>query len=136
MSQILVHPFFWDDTKKLLFLKDASERFEIEDANAVIVQTVETEAEEVVGTDWGTKLDQFLIDNLGKYRKYNFGAVRDLLRVIRNKSHHYRGQKYPNITHTDLPLEVQQALGPLPDGFLGYFLSRYPKLFMHTVSSS
>ena len=31
-----------------------------------------------------------LIENLGKYRKYDFTSIRDCLRVIRNKKHHYR----------------------------------------------
>lgn len=45
------------------------------------------------------------VDNLmvGKHRKYS-NSVRDLLRVIRNKTQHYY----------DLPEDVQQALGPLP----------------------
>jgi hypothetical protein len=43
-------------------------------------------------------------DDLGRYRKYNGVLVRDLLRVIRNKSHHHR----------DLASEVRAALGELP----------------------
>ncbi len=72
-------------------MKDASDRLESEEPTAEIVQTFEAQAAEVVGPDWGLRLDQFLIENLGKYRKYNYATLRDLLRVIRNKSHHYRG---------------------------------------------
>lgn len=124
VQEILTHPFFWDDTKKLHFLKDASDRMEIEDPAADIVLALEAEAQQTVGIDWSQTIDKFLVENLGKYRKYNFASVRDLLRVIRNKSHHYR----------DLPVEVQTALGPLPGGFLSYFTSRFPNLFMHTWS--
>ncbi len=31
-----------------------------------------------------------LIYHAGKYRKYSFGSLRDLLRVIRNKHNHFR----------------------------------------------
>ena len=35
-------------------------------------------------------MDHALLGNLGKYRRYNYHSVRDLLRVIRNKCNHYR----------------------------------------------
>jgi serine/threonine-protein kinase/endoribonuclease IRE1 len=47
---------------------------------------LESNAEDIVGKDWlKNSLDRNLVDNLGKYRKYDAGSVRDLLRVIRNK---------------------------------------------------
>jgi serine/threonine-protein kinase/endoribonuclease IRE1 len=62
------------------------------------------------------------MDNLGKYRKYDFSRIADLLRLIRNKSHHYR----------DLPEEVRTlVIGPPPAQFLDYFLSKFPLLFIH-----
>ena len=39
----------------------------------------------IVGNDWLKRLDKSLVDNLGKYRRYDGTSVRDLLRVIRNK---------------------------------------------------
>ena len=50
----------------------------------VLVQ-LEAKALEVVGADWHKPLDRSLVDNLGKYRRYENASVRDLLRVIRNK---------------------------------------------------
>lgn len=38
----------------------------------------------------------------GKYRKYNLNSLRDLLRVLRNKSHHFR----------ELPEELQVRFDP------------------------
>jgi hypothetical protein len=35
--------------------------------------------------DWYKAIDRALLDNLGKYRKYDGGSIRDLLRVMRNK---------------------------------------------------
>ncbi len=52
-------------------------------------------------------------------------SVRDLLRAIRNKKHHYR----------ELPDEVKQSLGSLPDEFVDYFVGRFPKLIMHVYSA-
>jgi len=114
------HPFFWEPSKKLLFIKDASDRVESEKITAPIVEALEAKALLIVGADWSVRVSNLLIDNIGKYRKYNYGSVRDLLRVIRNKSHHYR----------DLPIEVQNLLGSLPEGFLNYWLTRFPNLLL------
>jgi serine/threonine-protein kinase/endoribonuclease IRE1 len=51
----------------------------------VVLSALENTAPEIVGQDWLKNLDRNLIDNLGKYRKYNAASVRDLLRVMRNK---------------------------------------------------
>jgi hypothetical protein len=50
----------------------------------------------------------------GKYRRYSYSSLRDLLRVIRNKHNHFR----------ELPPELQRKVGPLPEGFLDYFTTR------------
>ena len=53
------------------------------------------------------RFDGELIENLGRYRKYNQSSLRDLLRVIRNKHNHFR----------ELPESLQAKLGPLPQGY-------------------
>ena len=60
------------------------------------------------GTDWAEGMDGELLANLGRYRKYNSASLRDLLRVIRNKHNHFR----------ELPEELQEKMGPLPQGYL------------------
>jgi serine/threonine-protein kinase/endoribonuclease IRE1 len=122
-TSCLLHPFFWDPGRRLNFLQDASDRFEImcrdpRDQNLIIL---ETGASDVVGQDWHTRLDKVFIENLGKYRKYEGKSVQDLLRALRNKKHHYQ----------DLPDHVKRHLGPMPEGFLSYFTRRFPRLFMH-----
>jgi serine/threonine-protein kinase/endoribonuclease IRE1 len=47
--------------------------------------SLECEAVSVVGKDWYSRLDKVVTSNLGKYRKYKGGSVRDLLRAMRNK---------------------------------------------------
>lgn len=64
----------------------------------------------------------FFFLDLRKFRTYKGGSVRDLLRAMRNKKHHYR----------ELPVDVQETLGTLPDGFVRYFTSRFPHLLAHT----
>jgi len=122
----LLHPFFWDQGRRLSFLQDASDRFEImcrdpRDPNLI---TLEKGACDIVGHDWHTRLDKVFIENLGKFRKYDGRSVQDLLRALRNKKHHYQ----------DLPENVKRHLGPMPEGFLSYFTRRFPLLFMHVHS--
>uniref|UniRef100_H2ZJM3 KEN domain-containing protein n=1 Tax=Ciona savignyi TaxID=51511 RepID=H2ZJM3_CIOSA len=75
--------------------------------------------------DWIYHLCQPLQEDLHKFRSYKAGSVRDLLRAIRNKKHHYR----------ELPEEVKRSLGTVPDEFLTYFTSRFPRLLTHTYLS-
>jgi serine/threonine-protein kinase/endoribonuclease IRE1 len=83
----LLHPFFWDSGKRLSFLQDASDRFEVmcrepRDPNLV---TLEVQALLIVGNDWHSRMDKVFIENLGKFRKYDGKSVQDLLRALRNK---------------------------------------------------
>ncbi|TPX65206.1 hypothetical protein SpCBS45565_g05324 [Spizellomyces sp. 'palustris'] len=109
-SRILMHPYFWTPAMRLGFLQDASDRFEVEerDPPSAVLKVLERGGHKVIGNDWYRRMDRMLLDNLGKYRKYDGACVRDLLRALRNKKHHYQ----------DLPPPVQKALGPLPEGFL------------------
>lgn len=52
-------------------------------------------------------MDPELIANLGKYRRYDYTCLRDLLRVVRNKRNHFR----------EMPDSLQQLLGPVPEGY-------------------
>lgn len=86
-ESVLLHPFFWTSQKRLLFLCDASDRFEImeRDPPASTLVLLETKSRDIVGDDWQKSIDRSLLENLGKYRKYDGSSVRDLLRVLRNK---------------------------------------------------
>ncbi|KAF5384110.1 hypothetical protein D9615_003326 [Tricholomella constricta] len=119
----LLHPFFWDPARRLNFLQDASDRFEImcRDPKDPDLLTLEKDAFAIVGNDWHSRLDKVFIENLGKFRKYDGRSVQDLLRALRNKKHHYQ----------DLPDNVKRHLGPMPEGFLLYFTRRFPRLFLH-----
>lgn len=122
-TTVLRHPFFWNAERRLNFLLDVSDRFEIEerDPPSPLLLMLESGSSEVVNDNWYAKLDRNFIDNLGKYRKYNGASILDLLRALRNKKHHYQ----------DLPENVQNALGSVPSGFLNYFCGRFPLLLLH-----
>lgn len=121
-ASVLKHPFFWSPEKQLLFFQDVSDRIEQESADSAIVVRLETAGRAVVRTNWRMHISVPLQTDLRRFRTYKGNSVRDLLRAMRNKKHHYH----------QLPAEVQETLGELPDGFIVYFTSRFPRLLMHT----
>ncbi|KAJ0968867.1 hypothetical protein J5N97_021744 [Dioscorea zingiberensis] len=119
---VLHHPLFWSSEMRLSFLRDVSDRVELEDreSESELLKALENVSPVAFGGKWGDKLDSAFITDMGRYRKYNFEFTRDLLRVIRNKLNHYR----------ELPKELQEILGPLPEGFNNYFSKRFPNLLI------
>uniref|UniRef100_A0A667WRL7 Serine/threonine-protein kinase/endoribonuclease IRE1 n=2 Tax=Myripristis murdjan TaxID=586833 RepID=A0A667WRL7_9TELE len=121
-SCVLKHPFFWSPEKQLLFFQDVSDRIEKEPADSPIVVRLETAGRAVVRTNWRMHISVPLQTDLRRFRTYKGNSVRDLLRAMRNKKHHYH----------ELPAEVQETLGEVPEGFVSYFTSRFPRLLLHT----
>lgn len=124
-ASILKHPFFWSPEKQLQFFQDVSDRIEKEPADSAVVVRLETAGRSVVRTNWRMHISAPLQADLRKFRTYKGNSVRDLLRAMRNKKHHYH----------ELPPEVQSALGEVPEGFVSYFTSRFPRLLLHTHSA-
>ncbi|XP_055650140.1 serine/threonine-protein kinase/endoribonuclease IRE1 isoform X2 [Falco peregrinus] len=124
-SCVLKHPFFWSLEKQLQFFQDVSDRIEKESLDGPIVKQLERGGREVVKMDWREHITVPLQTDLRKFRSYKGGSVRDLLRAMRNKKHHYR----------ELPPEVQETLGSIPDDFVRYFTARFPRLLLHTYSA-
>eukprot|EP00250_Pteridium_aquilinum_P003675 c13984_g1_i2 orf=223-2751(+) len=122
MGTVRAHPLFWSSDMRLKFLCDASDRVELEDkeSESLIIEDLEVASQLALGCSWADKLDAVFLQNLGKYRKYNYNSVRDLLRVIRNKSSHFR----------ELPQEVQELFTSYPEGFETYFRMKFPKLLV------
>lgn len=124
---VLKHPLFWPASKKLAFLLKVSDRFEVErrDPPSPLLLKLESISSKVITDgDWSTKFDKAFMDNLGKYRKYHYHKIMDLLRSLRNKYHHFM----------DLPEELAIVMGPIPDGFYDYFSKRFPNLLMEIYS--
>uniref|UniRef100_A0A4W5R8V9 non-specific serine/threonine protein kinase n=1 Tax=Hucho hucho TaxID=62062 RepID=A0A4W5R8V9_9TELE len=121
-ESVLKHPFFWSLEKQLQFFQDLSDRIEKESLDGPIVRQLERGGRAVVKLDWREHITVPLQTDLRKFRSYKGGSVRDLLRAMRNKKHHYR----------ELPAEVQETLGSIPDDFVSYFTSRFPHLLLHS----
>ncbi|XP_036316142.1 serine/threonine-protein kinase/endoribonuclease IRE2 isoform X1 [Pipistrellus kuhlii] len=120
--QVLAHPFFWSRAKQLQFFQDVSDWLEKESEQGPLVRALEAGGCAVVRGNWHKHITVPLQTDLRRFRSYKGTSVRDLLRAMRNKKHHYR----------ELPGEVRQALGQLPDSFVQYFTDRFPRLLLHT----
>uniref|UniRef100_A0A1J3HN48 non-specific serine/threonine protein kinase n=1 Tax=Noccaea caerulescens TaxID=107243 RepID=A0A1J3HN48_NOCCA len=125
-QEVLHHPLFWNSDMRLSFLRDASDRVELEnrEEGSQLLAALESTAAVTLNGRWDEKLDSIFLDNIGRYRRYRFDSIRDLLRVIRNKMNHYR----------ELPRELQELLGSVPEGFDRYFSSRFPKLLIQVYT--
>lgn len=84
---------------RLSFLRDMSDRVELEDreTKSDLLKELEITAPLALGGKWDEKMEPSFIINIGRYRRYKYDSVRDLLRVMRNKLNHYR----------ELPEEIQ-----------------------------
>uniref|UniRef100_A0AC35U5D9 Endoribonuclease n=1 Tax=Rhabditophanes sp. KR3021 TaxID=114890 RepID=A0AC35U5D9_9BILA len=121
----LAHPLFWSNDKQLQFFLIVSDRIEKEEEDSEIRKILEYGAQSVINKNWNKYICKDLEEDLRKYRAYRHDQVRDLLRAIRNKKNHYR----------ELPDALRQSLGDIPDHFLNYFTSRFPKLMLHVYKS-
>ncbi|VEU38629.1 unnamed protein product [Pseudo-nitzschia multistriata] len=125
-KEVCEHPFFWNAEKKLTFLCDFSDRLETDtiapgSSNVFGSFAIERGALEVVGTSWEEKLDSSLVDNVQKFRTYDYSCVRDLLRLIRNKHHHFE----------ELPEAFRLNEAPNQNALCKYFTKIFPALIMH-----
>ncbi|PIN23394.1 MEKK [Handroanthus impetiginosus] len=121
-TDVLCHPLFWSSETRLSFLRDTSDRVELEDREigSDLLKSLEGTAPVALGAKWNEKMEPSFLNNIERYRRYKFDSVRDLLRVMRNKLNHFR----------ELPAEIQEIMGPVPEGFDKYFRSRFPKLLI------
>lgn len=124
--QVSNHPFFWFSQTRLSFLIALSDKLEHEPLDSATTLSLEANAESIVTRSWDRKLHASLIEDVGKYRKYDYSSVRDLLRLIRNKKNHYH----------ELPASVKELIGSMPSGYVSYFESKFPKLLMRCVEIS
>ncbi|KJZ80090.1 hypothetical protein HIM_00804 [Hirsutella minnesotensis 3608] len=119
---IMSHPFFWSAKKRLSFLCDVSDHFEKEprDPPSAALTELERHAPQVTRGDFLRLLPRDFVDSLGKQRKYTGSRLLDLLRALRNKRNHYE----------DMPDALKRAVGPLPEGYLGFWTVRFPMLLL------
>lgn len=125
-KQIGEHPFFWESDRRLCLLCDLSDRLEQDAVTASgsddtsfqsMLLAVEKNALKVVGTSWDRLLDKELINNVQRFRSYDPSSIRDLLRLIRNKYHHF----------DELPEIFKESIGSKPEGLSQYFAAKFPR---------
>lgn len=120
--EVMAHPFFWSAKKRLAFLCDVSDHFEKEprDPPSPALQELERHAAEVTRGDFLKILPREFVDSLGKQRKYTGSRLLDMLRALRNKRNHYE----------DMSESLQRTVGPLPEGYLSFWTTRFPALLL------
>jgi serine/threonine-protein kinase/endoribonuclease IRE1 len=125
-KQIADHPFFWSSDRRLCLLCDLSDRLEQDAVTAIgsedtsfqtMLLAIEKNALKVVGTSWDRLLDPELINNVQRFRSYDPSSIRDLLRLIRNKFHHF----------DELPDTFKESIGSKPEGLSEYFSMKFPR---------
>ncbi|EJW86743.1 ribonuclease 2-5A family protein, partial [Wuchereria bancrofti] len=124
-ATLAIHPFFWNKERQLRFFMDVSDRIEKLSEHSFLLRRIEENARSAIGFNWRQAICPVLAVDLRKFRTYKGNKVRDLLRAMRNKKHHYQ----------ELPTEVQQSLGQVPDQFVTYFTDRFPQLLQHTYDA-
>eukprot|EP00554_Chaetoceros_debilis_P016855 CAMPEP_0194127386 /NCGR_PEP_ID=MMETSP0150-20130528/60494_1 /TAXON_ID=122233 /ORGANISM="Chaetoceros debilis, Strain MM31A-1" /LENGTH=1501 /DNA_ID=CAMNT_0038821307 /DNA_START=204 /DNA_END=4709 /DNA_ORIENTATION=+ len=129
-AKICNHPFFWSSSQRIAFLCDFSDRMETDiDSNFGVRDfdrlLIERQASFVVGISWSSSIDKELLNNVQKFRTYDTSSVRDCLRLIRNKHHHF----------DELPLEFREKIAPDQVSLLRYFESKFPRLLMHCYNT-
>lgn len=100
--------------------QDVSDRVEKAELEDPVLKALEAGGPPVVRGDWRFLIDEEVAKDLRKYRTYRGESVRDLLRALRNKKHHFR----------ELSDLAQANLGETPDQFTNYWLSRFPHLLV------
>ncbi|XP_077279454.1 serine/threonine-protein kinase/endoribonuclease Ire1 isoform X2 [Temnothorax americanus] len=118
---VYTYPIFWTSAEILGFFQDISDRVERDQSNSPALIALETHGKRVTGDDWRLYIDLEVAADLRKYRSYRGESVRDLLRALRNKKHHYR----------ELSPKAQESLGEIPNEFTEYWTSRFPCLLGH-----
>ncbi|CAG9584465.1 unnamed protein product [Danaus chrysippus] len=118
-DSVLKFPLFWSRQGVLNYLQDVSDH--IESVSQTIDHPLEFGGRKVIRGDWRLHVCSRVAGDLRARRTYRGDRVAHLLRAIRNKKHHYR----------ELEPEIRESLGRLPDGFVTYWLKRFPLLLPH-----
>ncbi|KAI9227057.1 MAG: kinase-like domain-containing protein [Piptocephalis tieghemiana] len=119
-ADVLAHPYFWSPATQLTFLMDLSDRLERERRPGKNLTRLPSGEVNIIG-DWRRRVDAGLLADLGRRRTYDGGSVRELLRAIRNKRHHFQ----------ELAPKVRALFADEgPEAYLAYWSNRFPRLLL------
>jgi len=123
-SDALLHPFFWDDQKKLKFLHAFSdtvlEKLDPSEHTMRVKISMEKFGRTIIPNGWDKMLDAGLMEDVASVRKYDYNSPKDLVRVFRNKWSHFPHH---------LENLFQSGEQRLPS-YLDYWLKRFPRLLL------
>ncbi|XP_022666362.1 serine/threonine-protein kinase/endoribonuclease IRE1-like isoform X2 [Varroa destructor] len=126
IAQVTRHPAFWDANRTLNFFQEVSDRVEKEPHTSPVVRALEKAGIKILNSsNWIDQITTELQKDLRRFRSYKGNSIRDLLRALRNKKHHYR----------ELPEELRAELGSIPNEYMEYFTLRFPRLLLHTYAA-
>lgn len=86
IEQVLTHPFFWTNAKRLQAIEELSDALATRDQERLEEQFA---THLVRGSPWLDRLDQPMLADLQSHRNYTSSAF-DLVRTIRNISQHFK----------------------------------------------
>lgn len=123
-AESLKHPLFWSSSTTKDFLIKVSDSLENQKTAKTNIEIGNTEIFPKQGWmgELSDEVKNYLEASKHKYRSYDSTKVRDLLRAIRNLSHHYPTLEY----------NVRISLGASDEEFMDFWISRFPKLLLHT----
>lgn len=121
IKTVVAHPYFWNNEKKFNFIANLSDFLEnkSEEGKRVFLR-LERNKNKLFQHTWSNSIDTLIENELKNFRFYNLGSVKGLLRAIRNKGRHYK----------ELPEEIKAIYGNFPDGYMNYYIERFPSLLM------
>jgi len=120
IRQVMLHPFFWEEGRKLSIFQEFSDYIESQHAFEGELFENKSKQLQIVPPQWDKILEQSVLRDIQNFRQYDFKSIRGLIRVIRNKKNHYY----------ELPMDARLTLGKMPEGVFAYFNAKFPKLFM------
>lgn len=118
-ENVLRHPFFWANDKKIEFLLKVSDKLNFLSRDSAEVAEFEKSSRVVFNglSEWRSQFDSQFFANINTFRRYDSSKLMDLLRVIRNKYHHIN--------------EIPPEFGITEENFYHYFAQLFPELMMY-----
>lgn len=113
--KLVSHPYFWDDSKCLEFICDASDLIE---TNPNLKPRLERSRKVVFLGSWADYLDASMVRSVSSKRTYDPQSICDLIRFIRNCHRHYQ------------ELRNEELFGTLEGKLFFYLSHRFPELLM------
>ena len=132
MKACLNHPVFWKPKRVLEFFRKASDYLkEAPDVPQSVKTAIEEKGTVFTSDNWISEMDPIMQKDLkeNKQSRYNGEKVEQILKAIRNYSHHFN-KLSPEVRGTLTYVRGTQE--SFEKGFVGYFLDKFPSLLHHT----